>query len=82
MTSAGRVALLCGAAAWASGCVTVAHGTRQSVTVTSEPSGAVVTVLSYKPGREPVERSKPGVTPITLDLTRSDPNGHARVCPG
>ena len=33
------------AAAASGGCATLVHGTRQTVTVTSEPSGAQVTVL-------------------------------------
>jgi hypothetical protein len=42
------------------GCATVAHGTRQAVVVTSEPSGAQVFVNA-----KPV-----GVTPVRLELTR------------
>ena len=74
MAKAVRLAVLCVSAAWASGCATIVHGTRQSVTVTSDPTGATVTVLSQKPGTEAIERSRPGLTPITLDLTRRDPN--------
>ena len=74
MATAVRIAVLCVSAAWACGCATIVHGTRQSLTVTSDPTGAIVTVLSQKPGTEAVERSRPGVTPITLDLTRRDPN--------
>ena len=74
MTKALRIAVVCVSAAWTCGCATVVHGTRQSVTVTSDPTGATVTVLSQKPGTEALERSRPGVTPIKLDLTRRDPN--------
>jgi hypothetical protein len=62
------------AAAASTGCATMAHGPRQTVTVTSDPSGAQVTVLSDRPGDSRVVRSKPGVTPIQLRLTRRDPN--------
>jgi len=61
-------------AAASSGCATLVHGTRQTVTVTSEPSGAQVTVLSDRPGGSRIVRSNPGVTPIRLQLTRRDPN--------
>lgn len=57
-----------------SGCATIAHGTRQAVVVTSEPADAAITVLSTPPGKAPVVRSTPGVTPLTLDLTRRDPD--------
>lgn len=50
------------------GCATMAHGTRQTVTVTSDPSGAAVIVLSGA-----TVKSRPGVTPIQLELTRRDP---------
>jgi hypothetical protein len=56
------------------GCATVVHGSRQTVTVTSDPSGAQVTVLSDPAAGSPVVRSTPGVTPIQLRLTRRDPN--------
>ena len=60
----------CAVVAWlilSSGCATIAHGTRQTVTVTSDPSGATVTVLSGG-----TVESTPGVTPIKLNLTRRD----------
>jgi hypothetical protein len=63
----------------AGGCATVAHGTRQSVSVTSNPSGAAVTVLTAAPGKAPIVRSRPGVTPIVLELTRRDGNIVIRV---
>jgi hypothetical protein len=72
-----HVFVLCVAAAAAaasSGCATLVHGTRQTVTVTSEPSGAQVTVLSDRPGGSRTVRSNPGVTPIQLQLTRREPN--------
>jgi hypothetical protein len=56
------------------GCATLVHGTRQTVTVTSDPAGAQVTVLSAAPDGTRVVRSRPGVTPIQLNLTRRDPN--------
>lgn len=60
--------------AMAGGCATIAHGSRQTVTVTSDPPGATVTVLSTPPGLPPVVRSTPGPTPIQLELTRRDPD--------
>jgi hypothetical protein len=56
------------------GCATVAHGTRQTVNVTSDPPGVAVTVLSHPRGRAAVVKSQPGVTPIALNLTRRDAN--------
>jgi hypothetical protein len=61
------------AAAASTGCATLVHGPRQTVTVRSEPSGAQVTVLSDRPGGARIVRSNPGVTPIRLRLTRRDP---------
>jgi hypothetical protein len=52
-----------------SGCATLVHGPRQTVTVTSDPSGAAVTVLSGT-----TVKGTPGVTPIQLQLARRDPN--------
>ena len=66
--------LAAAAALGGTGCATMAHGSRQSVIVTSEPPGARVTVLTAAPGAAPVVRSIPGVTPITLELTRRDPH--------
>ena len=63
----------------AGGCATVAHGTRQTVSVTSNPAGAAVTVLTAAPGKTAVVRSRPGVTPIDLELTRRDGNIVIRV---
>jgi hypothetical protein len=74
MYRAVRIGVLCASASVACGCATVVHGTRQTVKVTSDPPGAAVIVLSHRPGRAPIERSRPGVTPIELDLTRRDPN--------
>lgn len=68
----GVVALTLGIAS--SACATVANGSRQGVLVTSEPPDATITVLSTPPGKPPVVRSRPGVTPIKLDLTRRDPH--------
>jgi hypothetical protein len=71
------VSLLCivaVAAALSIGCATLVHGPRQTVTVTSEPSGAQVIVLSDRPDASRIVRSTPGVTPIRLRLTRRDPN--------
>jgi hypothetical protein len=56
------------------GCATLAHGTRQDVRVTSDPPGAAVTVLTRDKSGKDVVRSRPGVTPIVLSLTRRDPN--------
>jgi hypothetical protein len=72
----GIPALLLAAAATAvsTGCATIAHGPRQNVLVTAEPSGAQVTVLSGSPDGPQTLRSKPGVTPIKLSLARRDPN--------
>ena len=71
--------LAIGVLAGTGGCATVAHGTRQTVSVTSNPPGAAVTVLSATPGKTPIVRSRPGVTPIDLDLTRRDGNIVIRV---
>lgn len=65
--------------AGAGGRTTVPHGTRQSVTVTSNAPGAAVTVLTAEPGKTPIVRSRPGVTPIDLDLTRRNGNIALRV---
>lgn len=56
----------------ATGCATVAHGTRQTVTVLSNPTGANVTVLSESQTGQRIVKSTPGPTPVTLDLIRSD----------
>jgi hypothetical protein len=72
-----QVFVLCVAAvvaAASTGCATLVHGPRQTVTVTSDPSGAQVTVLSDRPGGTRIVRSNPGLTPIQLRLTRRDPN--------
>lgn len=55
-------AILIGAAvaAASTGCATIANGTRQAVTVTSEPSNAKVFVNG----------KLAGITPLRLDLTR------------
>ena len=53
----------------AGGCATIVHGPRQTVTVTSDPTGAAVTVLSGSDVKE-----SPGVTPVTLKLPRRDAN--------
>ena len=55
-----------------SGCATIAHGSRQTVTVVSDPPGARLTVLSSPEGNPPIVRSHPGHTPVQLDLTRRD----------
>jgi len=67
------------AAVWSGGCATIAHGPRQTVTVTSEPSGAQVTVLSDPPTGNRRVRSKPGETPIKLELTRRESNFVVRL---
>jgi hypothetical protein len=58
------------ALAGVAGCATVAHGTGQTVSVTSNPPGATVTLLSAPPGQTAVVRATPGVTPIDLELWR------------
>jgi hypothetical protein len=68
MQRAGLLMLLVACA----GCATIAHGTRQTVTITSDPSGASVTVLSKTKDGGEILRSTPGVTPIKLELTRGD----------
>jgi len=65
--------LMCGVVL-ASGCATLIHGPRQSVIVTSDPSGAAVTVLSGH-----TVTSTPGVTPIEVKLPRRDANLTIRV---
>jgi hypothetical protein len=62
------------AAAASTGCATMAHGPHQTVTVTSEPSGAQVTVLSDPPAGARRVRATPGTTPLRVDLRRRDPN--------
>jgi hypothetical protein len=69
MAKAVRIAALCVSAVWTCGCATIIHGPRQSVTVTSDPSGAAVTVLSGTTVKETA-----GVTPVTLRLPRRDAN--------
>jgi len=56
-----------------SGCATIVHGPRQSVTITSDPSGAAVTVLSGHDVKES------GVTPVKVRLPRRDANLTIRV---
>jgi hypothetical protein len=63
------IGLVCVAALGTTGCATIVHGRRQTVTVTSDPSGAAVTVLSGQ-----TVKATPGVTPIKLQLTRRDPD--------
>jgi hypothetical protein len=67
MANAVRIAVLCVSAAWTCGCATIIHGTRQTVTVTSDPSGAAVTVLSGTAVKETA-----GITPVKLRLPRRD----------
>lgn len=50
------------ASAASTGCATIAHGTRQTVTITSEPSSAKVFVNG----------TLAGTTPLRLDLKRRD----------
>jgi hypothetical protein len=71
--------LAIGVLSGAGGCATIAHGTGQTVSVTTNPPGAVVTVLTAKPGETPRVRLQPGVTPIKLDLPRRDGNIVIRV---
>lgn len=66
--------VICAMAVGGTGCATIAHGSRQGVTLTSDPSGATVTVLSGG-----TVKSTPGVTPIKLHLTRRDPNLAVRL---
>lgn len=65
------VAVLC--IACSSACATIVHGTKQDVTITSDPASAKVTVLSIRNGST-VVRSEPGVTPLQVKLTRGDPH--------
>src|SRR5688572_21826609 len=55
------------AAIGANGCATLVNGPRQTVTITSDPSGAAVTVLSGATVKE-----TPGVTPLQVRLPRRD----------
>jgi hypothetical protein len=63
------LAVLSGVVVGGSGCATLVHGPRQTVTVTSDPSGAAVTVLSGSTVKE-----APGVTPVKVRLPRRDAN--------
>lgn len=56
------------------GCATIVHGPRQSVTITSDPSGATVTVLSNG-----AVKATPGVTPVKVKLPRRDANLTVRL---
>lgn len=66
--------LLAAAVAVSSGCATIAHGTRQTVTIVSDPPGATVTVLSTPEGKPTVVKSKPLPTPVQIDLLRHEAN--------
>ena len=61
--------MVCATVIGGTGCATLVHGRRQTVTVTSDPSGASVTVLSGSSVRE-----SPGVTPLKVRLPRRDAN--------
>jgi len=61
--------VVCLAVSGGIGCATIAHGPRQTVTVTSDPSGASVTVLSGG-----TVKATPGVTPVKVRLSRRDSN--------
>lgn len=52
----------------ASGCATLVHGPKQKVTITSDPTGAAVTVLSGQTVKET------GITPFEVKLPRRDAN--------
>jgi hypothetical protein len=65
---------LCAVAMGGAGCATLVHGPRQTVTVTSDPSGAAVTVLSGATVKE-----TPGVTPVKVRLPRRDANLRLRL---
>ena len=73
MRHAGSALLLVALAA-AGGCATIVHGSRQTVTIVSNPPGARLTVLSTPEGKPPVVRSKPLTTPVQIDLLRSEAN--------
>lgn len=60
---------VCVAAIGGTGCATIVHGPRQNVTITSDPSGAAVTVLSGQ-----TVTASPGVTPLKVRLPRRDRN--------
>jgi hypothetical protein len=62
-----RFAVVLAVFALSTACATIAHGSRQTVTVVSDPPGATVTVLSAA-----TVTSTPGVTPIQLHLSRRD----------
>ena len=74
ITRSGQVGLAVACVVSLSGCATVAHGTHQMLTVTSDPPGAAVSVLSIDAEGSTIVRSKPGVTPLKLRLTRRDPH--------
>ena len=56
-----------------SGCATIAHGTQQRVTVTSDPPGATVTILSIDAAGSTTAGTRLGLTPLEAKLTRRDP---------
>jgi hypothetical protein len=62
-----------------SGCATIAHGSRQTVTVTSDVPGATVTLLTKAPEQEPVVRSTPGITPVDVRAPRREQHLVVRV---
>jgi hypothetical protein len=66
--------MMCAMAAGGAGCATLVHGPRQTVTVTSDPSGATVTVLSGGSVKE-----TPGVTPVKVRLPRRDASLRLRL---
>lgn len=63
------VGMLCAAVIGATGCATIVHGPRQTVTVTSDPSGASVTVRTGQTVKETA-----GLTPVKVSLPRRDAN--------
>ena len=55
------------------GCATIAHGTGQDVTVTSEPSAAHVTLLTREEDGRMVKRLT-GTTPVVISVPRRAKN--------
>ena len=66
--------MVCLSAIGGAGCATIAHGSGQTVTITSDPSGSAVTILAGT-----AVMAQPGVTPVRVRLPRRETNLTIRV---